>query len=280
MSKPTAQCNFGKIPLISLMLFFTLIFPYQNCGIRQPGVDDASSLIVNYTHSGQETSCTSCHESARPNPESRVPLSNSVALNESAHGFFHQTQFGGQADCIVCHLSNANQLGSSWLGGLYNHKDQAEVTIKTCLTCHNPPLATPASTPSIALDHSSGQVQGHECSECHSSPGTTWLTSFSHTPTPTQCASCHLSDRPASVTKVPTVVNVPIDQSAARYLHNDLYGALNKDCVTCHSGNLNLIGKTWINSGSFNHTDKNNQKVATCKDCHEAPLSLNVEQLI
>lgn len=96
----------------------------------------SSWLGATYTHTQQETSCNSCHESGRPQPNHYV-TKDCAACHISAGGSIVKFVFGHSNSlnqditfCLPCHLSD----------GQKEHKSSSSVSFSgdgNCYNCHN-----------------------------------------------------------------------------------------------------------------------------------------------
>ena len=239
-----------QLPLLLSMAALSTVFIFQNCA-EQPRVEDLSSTSVNFSssfvHTGQETECLSCHANQRPT------LTASGAPHDLAQ------------DCIKCHTA-----GTAWAGqGTAKYDHTSLKATDSCITCHinSRPTGFVGIVPN-QFNHSAPEGQG-DCNSCHftnqaglATAGVTWAQGyFGHTPIPKSCATCHNADRPAAN------VAVPANTTKDLFYHNATFtGAL--DCVSCHTSDVTLIGKSWGN-GNFNHKDPGSAvTINTCLNCH------------
>lgn len=248
-----------KDQTISFLLMATLasvLLSFQNCGVQQPKVENMSSMAVGVSHDPIPVTCIDCHLSERPK----------VAVSASPDGksnlFVHDIpEYGGDQDCVNCHTQATANVGRSWQGGVFNHKNSAAVPVSKCLTCHlgNKPVGTSATN---SYDHAN--IGSKDCFECHKNAGANWSSSaFSHTPTPQSCSSCHASDRPAAT------VYFPYDSSKPKlnlYVHATEFNG-SSDCVNCHVKVPENAGVKW-SGGYYNHLTNTGSKVAKCVNCH------------
>lgn len=193
-----------------------------SCHASQAGITWSGG---NFSHSPQPTSCLDCHIGSRPSGLIGNPP------------FDHAK--GGTGDCVFCHKNP----GVSWAGGSYNHNPAPT----SCTGCHlsRRPTGLVGNPP---FDHANGGTG--DCAACHKSPGVTWAGgSYSHSPLPTSCNSCHSGNRPA-VAKYP-------DGTQA----NGHYAI--KDCYACHRPKSSTV-----TSFNFNHGNAANQAITFCLPCH------------
>lgn len=197
------------------------------CSIDQPSASLSGSSI---NHSQFQTSCINCHSEKLPSSTLAVPTDGTGAL------YLHAIAFNGTADCVNCHLSKKENLGVSWAGATYDHKDSSgslltKVSNPVCVSCHS--LERPFDTSGFVglnintpFDYSShgGSL---DCSTCHLA--TSSFLSFAgwqggvytHNASLSSCTSCHSSERPSSVVK-------GFDHSVSG----------TGDCGSCHQNSL------------------------------------------
>ncbi len=137
-----------------------LPFIFQACGVKQPTVDRNLSS-AGYSHSGNETNCSMCHEGQRPS--STLSFSN---LNFNSLPFDYTTH-GAGFDCYECHANNTMgfRAPAEWANGRYKHP----ASLTKCATCHTPqrPVNSvgPNTYTAVAFVHS---VSGlGDCAGCH-----------------------------------------------------------------------------------------------------------------
>lgn len=186
-----------------------------------------------YGHNPAPASCNLCHLDKKP-----AGLVPATGPNRMSHAL------SGLPDCKSCHTAN---LYSSWQGGVYNHSPSPS----TCILCHSPDKPSGVVTYTVAgvshqFDHST--TGSGDCNLCHTAtPGTTWAGgAFNHSPKPTSCKTCHLSDRPSA----------PVNG----FNHSIAGGG---DCASCHW----LSGTTPVwTGGSFSHASLG--ATVRCDSCH------------
>ena len=242
--------------LIAFGLFFALnTILFQNCGVQKPKVEILAAMKAGFGHSTTLTSCSTCHASRRP----------TVATTLSADGvsnlYMHTANYQGGNDCVLCHTQNQADIGVSWKNGLFNHKDNLGTTVATCAECHtgNKPSTLVGTT---LFDHTTIGTQ--DCAACHKNVGANWsTTTFSHTPTPNSCVSCHSSGRPSPTIFYPSLAAQP---TLNLYAHDAQFNG-SADCVNCHTANVANAGVTW--AGAFyGHETNMGSSVTTCISCH------------
>lgn len=194
--------------LLSGIVCVGVVISFQNCSAPQaPGVTDLASRTAGVVHTtAMKQSCTACHIALRPTSPVGFPsFDHTVA------------KFGGQGDCVTCHVGNA---GMTWAGAKFGHNPQPG----SCIECHA------AERPMMLVgnpvfDHTNPSFGGTEdCLSCHSaSVGVSWVGGrYAHSPQPGSCITCHIAQRPTTL-----VGNPPFNHS--------LNGS--GDCFGCHSQN-------------------------------------------
>ncbi len=184
------------------------------------------------------TTCETCHTNERPvGYKGTVGLINNLT---PTGGLFDHAANGGTGECATCHTSVPSQIGLTWVKGVFSHSP----TPTTCLGCHTSAQRPTGPVGSPAFDHANGGLG--DCVGCHASVpaniGKTWASgNYSHSPTPTSCSSCHLSDA-----KFLQVQNVITNQ-----MKHTISGL--PDCALCHSLAASAGGwKSWINESVLN----------------------------
>ena len=131
------------------------MFPFNNCGmVKTPKMDNMSLGTVGYYHSGQETSCSQCHERERP-----TSTAGFIGLNPNTP--FDYDTHGRGTDCATCHrmqsmgLRNQNE----WANGYFTHTS----TLTSCAGCHSSQKPTAIIN---GFDH--GTIGTTDCFSCHS----------------------------------------------------------------------------------------------------------------
>lgn len=226
---------------------------------------------ASFSHAGV-TTCVGCHASARP-----TGLKGSVSLLNNLTpigGLFDHSGNGGTGDCSVCHTSKPQNIGTTWAGGVYSHTPKPS----SCFPCHTSAQRPIGPVGNPAFDHANGGTG--DCFGCHSSNtaniGRTWAQgSFGHSPTPTSCATCHLSDN--------TYINV---QNIIKNQMSHLVPGL-PDCANCHSPAAvankftSWVAESVVNGNSAARTSLGvfhsiyGSTPKTCQNCHanERPQS-------
>lgn len=213
------------------------------------------------------TTCISCHSSKLPaGSQGTATLIGNLTPQG---GLFDHSGNGGGGDCVSCHSSVPENVGVTWAGGIYSHSP----TPISCATCHTPgqvPVGPVGASPNI-YDHANMGVS--DCVSCHASVpaniGRSWqTTSFSHSPVPTACATCHLSDNNY----------VAIQNSIKNQMNHSQAGL--PDCVSCHKGAAQsngfsswmaeaVVNKNWAARGSLGVLHANLASTPlNCKNCH------------
>lgn len=218
---------------------------------RNPGVSWSAYSV---SHSPMPATCISCHESARPAPGVFVPVGAPKNL------FVHAKEYGAFADCLSCH-SDPNLAGKTFQGAQYNHKLESGLVVNSCANCHG--QEKPAGLVGASnFDHAT--IGNQDCVSCHTNAGVTWqgaMSTFSHTPMPTSCNSCHAGQRPSPNTRVPTGATKNLFKHAAIYNGT-------ADCVSCHTSVVANVGVTFA-GGTFDHKTNTGANVTTCMECHD-----------
>lgn len=216
-----ANCHSADRPATLINRFSHTVAGQGDCKSchNKPGVAWTGGT---YSHNPAPTQCSVCHTSNRPTGAAGTPPFN------------HAT--AGMGDCSSCHKSFA-----AWSGAKYDHTPVPT----TCIGCHlsKRPVGPvgPVGTP--PFDHANGGTG--DCVSCHKKPGVSWTGgSFSHTPAPTACSTCHSAERPK------TLIN--------RFSHTV---AGTGDCVGCHK----KPGVDWLGA-VYTH----NPKPTSCATCHSA----------
>ena len=242
-----------------------------------------SFLVKNYNHAGVIGNCATCH-----NGQSLGVMSKSAAhfptvqpcdachtntvtfLNwrmdhtavSGGCATCHSGQFPNVAQMPTLHIpSNGKDCGSchaaplavpgpiTFFGALFDHSTATPAVAGNCSTCHigTYPGVSGPSTSHIATG-------GAQCDTCHTVSNTnnytSWLgATFSHSPAPTSCASCH---------------NGVIAQGKSATAHI----ATTLDCINCHTGTNTSNYTTWLGA-SYGHSPA----PATCQNCHNGTIA-------
>lgn len=208
----------------------------SKCHIANPEVKSLSWREGSYSHSPLPMNCMGCHTSdQRPNgPEAKN-------LN---HALFSR----GREDCFVCHAYSGANLGRTWKLNKYSH----EGTLNECSSCHGSDKDFMAIR-RIAINQMNHQaIKLPDCLNCHSQAGKSepyvwWrvenvangqnqdlpkLGVFHRNigKQPSTCRGCHLAERPVA----------PVGPKS--FDHNKYASG---DCVRCHTGHPEHIGRTW-----------------------------------
>lgn len=208
-----------------------------------------------YSHTPLPISCSSCHASARPTVTTTLPSGATKNLYQ------HKVEFNGLADCVACHTKLPANAGVTWAGGTFNHKSNTGGALNTCLPCHQQerPMGPAGGS---GFDHALNGGTG-DCVSCHKSAGISWTAGqFSHSPVPTACISCHVSDRPNTTTFFPSAT------ANGRYVHTTQFRGLN-DCASCHTTVPANVGVRW-SGGYYDHRNANGGQITkpACATCH------------
>lgn len=246
MKTTKAKLNVGLFFIV--FSAFTIFF-FQNCSVEKPKVEDMSVLSVGFSHSPTPNECMTCHIDSRP------LIGKTLSADGISNLFVHELENNGKADCVLCHTQNQNDVGKTWKNGVFNHKNNIGISVTSCRECHlgNMPMDTNHST-----------IGNKDCFECHKKSGVSWKqASFSHSPIPTSCTSCHNSSRPDPTKYFPSNPALP---NINLYTHATVYNG-SSDCVNCHTNVVANVGVKW-SGGHFNHKTNTGAIVSSCLDCH------------
>lgn len=164
---------------------------------------------------------------------------------------------------FVSGLSSCGKLQAPTANGITAANSKFDhVGVTSCSICHAPERP---GVPVNSYLHSAAAMGLQDCSLCHLSPGVSWAGAVhQHTPSATVvCQSCHMNDRPATITYPNNIV-------ASGHFNS-------VDCVSCHLPLGFLPGPTSSPGAStsftFTHTNVLNQNIGFCTPCHtsEAP---------
>lgn len=236
------------LPLIgSVGVILTM---FNNCGIQRPAVTNSQFASIGYSHTGLETSCSVCHESARPQ------------LNIGSHNFSHSSaQFGTTGDCIGCHSTN---VGENWSGGVFPHSPYP-TSCQTCHTNQRPALIVgPDTNP---FDHSINGLG--DCVSCHYQ-STRFIDLGDWAPGESQPQGL-IGNRAFNISVVTpsfngTVMSKPPAQMKAYNLEVNHASLLvsGRACTDCHSGAA---------TGTFAGGELHSKLLAnptSCAECHDS----------
>jgi hypothetical protein len=234
---------------------------------------------ANYSHQPTPTQCSSCHANERP-----IGLVGTPPFNHAN---------GGMGDCVSCHKNP----GVSWTGGSFSHTPAPT----QCLSCHagKRPVGLIGNPP---FNHANGGMG--DCVSCHKNPGNSWAGgTYNHLPVPTQCLSCHVSDRPTGLVGNPAFNHANGGLGDCVSCHKKpgvswtgglmSHSPVPASCATCHSGQRPAIGRLPNNGGTlvthytpkdcfachlpqsttvvdfkFSHSDAKNVQIKFCLPCH------------
>ncbi len=254
---------FKYIALATLGLLITI--SYQNCAVQKPGVQNMSYASVNYSHSGMETSCSSCHEKSRP-------MTSAGFLGLDTTRPFDYATHGAGLDCISCHIGGGAgfKTQADWSGASFTHSAMTT----TCLNCHSsqrPGNSTADLAKTGGFDHvTAGQG---ECFGCHSAAMNSTFTSMSDWGGAVGVPSILRWDIARDITastKLPIFANTTITSltSQSQVIHmamshssSQVSSAVMSQCSQCHTG-ASYAG------GSF-HASVSAQP-SKCNDCHNS----------
>ncbi|MEZ5978683.1 MAG: cytochrome c3 family protein [Planctomycetota bacterium] len=192
-----------------------------------------STSDPNHQTSGFPTNCEQCHTTIMWDgalfSHTSWPLTGAHLGTSCAQCHTGGVYQGTPTDCASCHIAEYNGTSDP------NHTAAGFPT--TCQTCHTTTMWDGAT-----FNHSSWPLTGShaaaDCAQCH--------TGGVFQGTPTDCASCHLSDY--------NTTSDPNHQAAG----------FPTSCQTCHNTN------TW-NGATFNHSfpiTTGKHKNYDCSDCH------------
>lgn len=231
----------------------------------------ASLGVFHAAMSATPGSCQTCHANERP--PGQVGAVGLVGNLTPTGGYFDHSANGGSGDCVGCHLGTPGNVGKTWQGGIFGHNPIPGA----CLGCHTVSQMPSGSVGNPPFDHAT--IAGQDCVNCHVSVpanvGKVWSTgTWSHSPVPTSCATCHASD--STYTSIQTTITKQM---------NHAYGGLG-DCAACHTSAASASGWTsWQaesvangNSaarGTLGIFHANAATPGTCQICHanERPAS-------
>lgn len=258
---------------IRLKPFFRLLWPlaclavgvlaFQNCGVERPGVQNADYASVSFTHTGQETSCSSCHELSRPNTTVGF-----LALNPNAP--FDYFSHASGTDCITCHRPQKRvRISADWANGFYVHSP----LLTSCVSCHS------SQRPATLVNGFNHATSGTgECFACHQGALQSSFSSLADWSGASGTPSTLVWDPSQDITvtvQIPTYVGSSIQSLTAQT--QSYHMAMNhqttqitagdlKNCALCHSG---ATEGNYL-PGEF-HTSlaaANMAQPTSCSDCH------------
>ncbi len=268
------------------LLVIPLLFLFQNCGVKAPGVD-ANLASAGYVHTGNETSCAGCHEGIRP-----ASTANFIGLNINAP--FDYTLHARGVDCISCHSlgSTGARTKAEWAQPYYVHNS----TLATCANCHNsqrpdlnaPPSITvgPNAFTAVAFNHAASGTA--DCVGCHQASFNTPFANYttSNTTTwgdtdwkggvsiPQGPANYANSDFSLTIYE-PTYTGETVAFAASstittimnmNHTTTQLTSAQLQDCTMCHAGaNAGHYQPGYFHESLFAN---NINQPAACIDCH------------
>lgn len=222
--------------------FIMLTIFITSCGVERPSVSDLTSTKVNYGHTGQETSCSSCHDKNRPTTtDGFLNLNVSAPFNYAAHG--------GTTDCAMCHSGMTNTLRSKsdWGNGYYQHT----LALVNCSQCHN------SERPILTSTGSNHPLTG-DCSSCHQ-PSLTLVSGMSSPDYKTMSLALwkNANGKPTDL----------------------VWDSIKDNLVTIKTPNYDTYGifQSWTNSTQTLHMYMNHNSTAmgtlSCTDCHSNSTS-------
>lgn len=241
--------------------------------------------------------CTNCHIGIRPDANTWKPdrIVGSAYKNLFAHTVDQvgtQTSFAaGAADrCTECHTKTVANLGVSWKGGGYNHKNYDGSNVTTCLGCHSIGDDRPSDTVSVPSGpinnvyvHNGTNNGLSDCKSCHTANiGSSWSSgAFDHkNSTGTQvttCLSCHAASPSGVAISATTAYPGPTSSNGVKsaFIHDANYVGTG-ECVGCHTPKLTNLktsaawsGARWKSSVFGDHKLANGTTVSTCLSCHQ-----------
>lgn len=173
-----------------------------------------------FSHTPTPTSCTSCHNSARP-ASTQYFAKDPAAPNLNLYA--HATQYNGGADCVSCHTTTPANIGVRWAGGSYNHKTNTGATVTTCQDCHTGNRPTTL----VGASQFNHTVNGQgDCIQCHTAVGVNW-----------------------SANAVPATVSYPspstVSWAAITAPHPSTTSKTGISCTSCHTNynsTLSIVG--------------------------------------
>jgi hypothetical protein len=192
-------------------------------------------------HTGQ-TVCESCHKSTSSWAAGKVDHSGfTVATNcaschngSAATGRPAQHMPVGATNCIACHNT------TGWKPSKWNHT-QVPVSGQ-CASCHSGAFPPADGKPPTHVPYQGVAVlAAMNCDGCHKAGYASWTPARVHTSASiaSQCATCHLSVRPATAVHTGQTVCESCHKStsswaAGRVDHSGFTVATN--CASCHNG--------------------------------------------
>lgn len=259
----------------SLLIFVALaaVLAFQNCGIQKPKVENLSFASVGYAHSGNETSCSSCHNPDRPNNSDAFLAPNALAP-------FDYATHGGALDCISCHLSAGSQAQRSradWAGGHFKHSP----SLVTCQECHS-------TQRPLVYGNSQPHPTTGDCATCHQNTLSSSFTSLADwqgggvapggiafdPARDLQLATGVLAFSPTAKTTVQTVSNQTQTLHMSMNHSTSLLSSANlNNCTLCHSKTASADY-----TGARFHSSLTTAKITqpnSCNDCHSSALPTN-----
>ncbi len=218
-----ANCHNGTIAQGKSATHIVTALDCVNCHTGINTSNYATWLGASYGHSPAPTTCSNCHNGTIASGKSSNHLATAL-------------------DCISCHTGINTSNYQNWLGAVYTHSPAPA----TCQNCHNGTIAT-------GKNSTTHVVTSADCNICHINTASysTWLgATYSHTPTPTACASCHngVSQTGPSSTHMPT--------------------AGLGDCIACHTVAKSANFTTWLGA-LYSHSPV----PAVCSTCHNGIIS-------
>lgn len=219
----------------------------------------------NFTHSGIDSRCTSCHDGSTNN----VVAGAVGEPNDSLHSAL-------DSDCSICHSTNA------WTPESVDHSSPDVLAVR-CDSCHNGSPVIGKNTGHVSttgdcslchntttfaggfIDHNSSEVTGQSCDACHNGTdaiGT--VDTANHIPTSDDCDVCHT----AGGSFIPSTFDHAGITDNCSSCHNGTFSqglsvdhvtiGTNQDCSACHN-------TTSFAGAHFDHTGI----VNNCVSCHD-----------
>lgn len=244
-----------------------VVLIYQNCGVERPGVQNEDYASVSYMHTGLETSCSTCHETSRPNTTVGF-----LALN--ANTPFDYFSHGSGTDCATCHRPQKRvRTREDWANGYYVHSP----LLTACVDCHSSQRPT---VPVRGFNHSTSGTG--ECFTCHQSALKSSFSSLADWSGASGMPSTLVWDPSQDiniVAQIPTYTETsiqsltPQNQSyhmAMNHQTTQLRPADLQNCALCHAGAAEgnfLPGELHPSLSAANLGQP-----TTCSDCHNSSV--------
>ncbi|MGZ3803964.1 MAG: cytochrome c3 family protein [Pseudobdellovibrionaceae bacterium] len=244
------------------------ILMFQNCGVERPAVENPLYASVSFKHTGQETSCSACHELSRP-----TTTVGFIGLNPNAP--FDYFSHASGTDCITCHNPQAlSRTSADWAKGYYVHSP----LLTSCVGCHS--SQRPTTLVAGGFNHSTSGTG--ECFTCHQSALQTSFSNLSNWSGAAGTPASLVWDPAQDITltaQIPTYADTSIISLASQTLsyhmsmnHNTTQVKATdlQNCALCHAG---------ASSGSYlpgefhpSLTKANLGQPTSCSDCHNSSV--------